>query len=1244
MEVELASEPEPAPGLFGGFAPAAAPAAAPEAAAAPAAAPDRHHHHHHHHHHDHHIDDLTADGRTELDAALDAIAANGFRPTAADLVAEHAAGGDALLHRVVAAAFLAAPPPAPPLQVMTRWSSFNSANTRVSSVEGAPARVMWREHVEEDVKPAEEPPPRVATCTLDDVRATVEPIALALADTFGFQQGHPLKTDAKSMEAGERGDLVPGSVANQIEHIALLLKNMIDRQAVAGSAGSFDAFFAAVAQLHDKSLANYLRWLRHVGLDGKAEAFDDEHATLGTLTQYASDPSALFRFETAEEEMRWLCHAQLHQLVLWFLIWGEGANMRHLPELLCLVFHCAAFAAKLPTLAQGVAAADGPWVRGEASRLYSDQRLPEGDFLASIVQPVYLFVAHEVFGRREEKITDRVMYDDVNESMWFVDRLRLLMPKTVESKDMYAHLRRTLRDAGAVGKAPKGELSKYFRKTYSELTTWLVLWHLYYRVFMLLLVVLHLSIAIHTWGVEALPLLSCVVTHSLCKLLRVVSDFVVGHPPRNADSPTSADHVGNYHLRVMHFFNVAAYLLVPVISAVEATVPAKTWFGSVYASLEDQTLLMWVWGAYAVAHVAALLVGTRPGRTLRSFIRRPVKPFVGASDQMAVPWSSWIVYTLFWCFVLAVKFTFGHYVLVGATGPSIRALWNYDDQCWVGPPTEAFTYCGQRKVVDPSTDPVARAVLVRAYTLLLIAMRLAVPFCVWFFDLAIWYSLSAACISISCAVYKRIGRVSSWSQLLRSFDLTVVLFYEKLVHEAEDDLIGEGGAVIRKQPKPAASWWNVPALLSRIAHVGDYSAPVWDDGVADDEYAPEPRSRQWQLFGRAWNEIVHTLRGYDLVSDAELGDLLFRFIGGTSARAFFGVGEYVLYPPMLSSPVYTSRVVHGSFTSTYPHFHRALRQLRDVLCFLLVQVGVVDAAQARELVQVLTRLARTAGKLRSQRRQGDAGGLDALRSATISLLTTLNDLRLEELSMRGMTAPVDEVPTSPMKEFPAYAAPPSGSSPDSIPSGDLPPVNARLADGPPPDALAPFSVRPRLQRGKLSTEAATSSARSTKTEAAGSGKLGVLSAPSGGSPKPLSERSARPKVSFSSTSLRSRSTSRRRQSLQWCAPAAPPVRMTAFRMAVSRPRVVRSTRGSRGTTCAASKRRLRRRDRSGSSPSCPQAAPAAGGGAHARSSRSPRSKSRGAARAASRRRSSPTPRSSTRRADRWRRRGLSTPG
>ena len=104
-----------------------------------------------------------------------------------------------------------------------------------------------------------------------------------------------------------------------------------------------------------------------------------------------------------------------------------------------------------------VAAADGPWVRGEASRLYSDARLPEGDFLASIVQPVYLFVAHEGFGRREEKITDRVMYDDVNESFWDARLLReALLPRVPDGAraapdrhaGYYAHVRGVLRSIG----------------------------------------------------------------------------------------------------------------------------------------------------------------------------------------------------------------------------------------------------------------------------------------------------------------------------------------------------------------------------------------------------------------------------------------------------------------------------------------------------------------------------------------------------------------------------------------------------------------------------------------------------------------------------------------------------------------------------------------------------------------------------------------------------------------------------
>ena len=42
-----------------------------------------------------------------------------------------------------------------------------------------------------------------------------------------------------------------------------------------------------------------------------------------------------------QEEQRWLCTAQLHQLLLWQLVWGEAANLRFMPEMLYFFFECA---------------------------------------------------------------------------------------------------------------------------------------------------------------------------------------------------------------------------------------------------------------------------------------------------------------------------------------------------------------------------------------------------------------------------------------------------------------------------------------------------------------------------------------------------------------------------------------------------------------------------------------------------------------------------------------------------------------------------------------------------------------------------------------------------------------------------------------------------------------------------------------------------------------------------------------
>ena len=62
-------------------------------------------------------------------------------------------------------------------------------------------------------------------------------------------------------------------------------------------------------RVHAANTANYTRWMGRLGLKPRVP------------------PTS--------------ASAQLHQLVLWYLIWGEAANLRLLPECLCLVLYCA---------------------------------------------------------------------------------------------------------------------------------------------------------------------------------------------------------------------------------------------------------------------------------------------------------------------------------------------------------------------------------------------------------------------------------------------------------------------------------------------------------------------------------------------------------------------------------------------------------------------------------------------------------------------------------------------------------------------------------------------------------------------------------------------------------------------------------------------------------------------------------------------------------------------------------------
>ena len=51
---------------------------------------------------------------------------------------------------------------------------------------------------------------------------------------------------------------------------------------------------------------------------------------LAALSGDAWDFRGMWGFASGEDERKWVANAQMHQLMLWYLIWGEAANLRHM--------------------------------------------------------------------------------------------------------------------------------------------------------------------------------------------------------------------------------------------------------------------------------------------------------------------------------------------------------------------------------------------------------------------------------------------------------------------------------------------------------------------------------------------------------------------------------------------------------------------------------------------------------------------------------------------------------------------------------------------------------------------------------------------------------------------------------------------------------------------------------------------------------------------------------------------------
>lgn len=224
---------------------------------------------------------------------------------------------------------------------------------------------------------------------------------------------------------------MPSNRDNQINHLVSLLSQRLDRQPACGALpahGGFGGGFgsaleAAVSELHEAMLGTYQGWVKHTGLKASVVmGLQRKQATVGSLSlPFAAGAQASSGASAGER--RCLCNLQLHRMMLFMLLWGEAANLRHLPECLCFVFYCAAnvLLVDMPAPDNVEPASVGSGARyslGPAAKLGPTVRavsLAHPGYLEAVVCPFYELLASEISKRRDEPISERAMYDDINE-------------------------------------------------------------------------------------------------------------------------------------------------------------------------------------------------------------------------------------------------------------------------------------------------------------------------------------------------------------------------------------------------------------------------------------------------------------------------------------------------------------------------------------------------------------------------------------------------------------------------------------------------------------------------------------------------------------------------------------------------------------------------------------------------------------------------------------------------------------
>ncbi|KAK6229181.1 hypothetical protein SCA6_018132 [Theobroma cacao] len=188
------------------------------------------------------------------------------------------------------------------------------------------------------------------------------------------------------------------NVANQREHLVLLLANVLVRQPQK-QLSTLKLVDAAIDEQMRKFFKNYTNWCKFLGRKSSIR--------LPCVNQEAQQYKILY-------------------IGLYLLIWGEAANLRFMPECLCYIFHH--MACELHGM-----------LTGAVSMTTGDTVMPayggsRESFLSNVVTPIYRVIYEEAEKNKSGTADHSTWrnYDDLNEFFWSPDCFLIGWPMRLE--------------------------------------------------------------------------------------------------------------------------------------------------------------------------------------------------------------------------------------------------------------------------------------------------------------------------------------------------------------------------------------------------------------------------------------------------------------------------------------------------------------------------------------------------------------------------------------------------------------------------------------------------------------------------------------------------------------------------------------------------------------------------------------------------------------------------------------------